>query len=103
MSRPDTRLFLLLSVFSLFWSGCGGFNGVVVPTLSSITPSTVSAGSAPFTLTATGSHFESGTAILWDGVALPTTVKSATQLTATVSAAQIANAGTVNIRVMQSD
>src|SRR5579863_1540543 len=103
MRRPDSHFFLLLSVLSLFWCGCGGFNGVLAPTLSSISPATVSAGSAAFTLTATGTNFTTGTTILWDGVSLATTVTSSTQLSANVSAAQIASAGTVNIRVMKSD
>ena len=42
---------------------------MVTPTLSSISPTTVAAGGAGFTLTATGTNFVSGTVILWDGVA----------------------------------
>ena len=76
---------------------------MLAPTLSSITPTTVQAGSGAFTLTASGTHFATGTTILWDGVPLSTTVNSATQLTAKVSAAQIANAGTVNVGVMKAD
>ncbi len=76
---------------------------MLAPTLSSITPTTVQAGSGAFTLTASGTNFAAGTTILWDGVPLPTTVTSATQLSAKVSAAQIANAGTVNVGVMKAD
>lgn len=96
-------VFLLLSVLSLFWCGCGGFHGVLAPTLSSINPTTVAAGSAGFTLTASGTNFASGSTILWDGISLPTTVSSSTQLTANVAAAQIATAGAVSVRVMKSD
>ncbi len=103
MSRRHSYVFLLLSVLSLFWSGCGGFNGILAPTLTSINPTSIAAGSADFTLTAAGTNFATGTAILWDGVALPTTVSSSTQLTAKVTAAQIASAGTVSVRVMKSD
>jgi len=103
MSRPQFHVFLLLSVLSIFCGGCGGFNGVLAPTLSSINPTTVAAGSAGFTLTATGANFVQGTMLLWDGAPLPTTVNSSTQLTAKVSAAQIASAGVVTIRVMKSD
>lgn len=102
MSRRHFHVFLFLS--ALFWvGGCGGFNGVLTPTLSSISPTTVSAGGAAFTLTATGTNFASGTKLLWNGSSLATTVKSPTQLTAQVSAAQIANPGSVTIRVMKSD
>jgi len=103
MSRPHCQFFLLLSVLSAFLSGCGGFNGILAPTLTSITPTTVAAGGAAFTLTATGSNFVSGTTILWDGTSLPTTVTSSTKLTANVTAAQIASGGTVSIRVLKPD
>ena len=93
---------LLLVLFTLL-AGCGGFHGVVTPTLTSISPATVAAGSAGFTLTATGTNFTAGTQILWDGIAQPTKVVSTTQLTTSISAAQIANAGTVAVRVMKSD
>ena len=103
MSRAHPRVFIFLSLLSVFLYGCGGFNGVLAPTLSSITPATVSAGGAAFTLNATGANFGSGAKILWNGVSLPTTVNSSTQLSAQVTAAQIASAGTVNIRVMKAD
>lgn len=103
MSRHKFHVLLLPLVLSLFWSGCGGYHGVLAPTLATINPTTVAAGSAGFTLTATGTNFTQGTAILWDGISLPTTVSSSTQLTAKVTAAQIASAGIVSIRVMKSD
>lgn len=103
MSLSRLRVHLLCLVMSSVFVGCGGFQGVVTPTLSSISPSTVAAGSAGFTLTATGTNFVSGTQILWDGVAMTTTVVSNTQLTAAVSTAQIASAGTISIRVMKPD
>lgn len=103
MSLSRLRVHLLLLVISTVFVGCGGFQGVITPTLSSISPATVAAGSAGFTLTATGTNFTGGTQILWDGVALTTTVVSSTQLTAAISAADIASAGTVSIRVMKPD
>lgn len=103
MPRRHFHVFLLLSVFFLVLCGCGGFKGILTPTLSSIDPTSVAAGSGDFTLTATGTNFAGGTAILWGGVALPTTVASSTQLTAKIAATQIAAAGAVSIRVMKSD
>jgi hypothetical protein len=103
VSAFKASICLTLLVLLTVVSGCGGFKGVVTPTLTSISPPTVAAGSAGFTLTATGTNFTSGSLILWDGVAQPTKVVSNTQLTTTVSAAQIANAGVVSIRVMKSD
>src|ERR1700739_3855004 len=92
-----------LQVLLMLVTGCGGFKGIVTPTLSAISPSTVAAGSPGFTLTATGTNFVSGTQILWNGVAQTTTVTSNTQLTAAISAAQIALAGNVTIRVIKPD
>jgi hypothetical protein len=92
-------LLICLAVFT----GCGGFNGIVAPTLTSISPSTVAAGSTGFTLTATGKNFTSGTQLLWNGVAQPTKFVSNTQLTISVSAAQIATADVVTIRAMKAD
>ena len=103
MPRSHFRVLLLLAVLPLVLNGCGGFKGILTPTLSSINPTTVAAGSDAFTLEATGTNFAGGTAVLWDGVALPTTVSSAIQLTAKISAAQIASAGAVSIRVMKAD
>ena len=101
VSRSIVLSVLLLVVTVL--SGCGGFKGVVTPTLTAISPATVAAGSEGFTLTATGTNFTSGTQILWDGIALSTSVVSNTQLTASITAEQIAAAGSVSIRVMKSD
>ena len=92
-----------LLVLFTWVTGCGGFKGVVTPTINSVSPTTIAAGSAGFTLTVSGTNFVSGTQILWDGVALPTTVVSSTQLTAKVSPQQIATAGNVSIRVMKPD
>ncbi len=103
MSVSQRHALIMLPILAAFLSGCGGFKGVVTPTLSSISPATVAAGSGGFTLTATGTNYISGTQILWDGVAQTTTVVSNTQLTASISAAQIAVAGTVSIRVMKAD
>jgi hypothetical protein len=103
MSWSRIRRFLLFAVLSRFLCGCGGFNGVLPPTLVSLSPATVAAGSTDFVLTATGTNFVSGTTILWNGASLSTTASSATQLTAKVAAAQIATPGNVSIRVMNPD
>jgi len=90
-------------VFLAVLTGCGGFKGVVAPTLTSITPSTVAAGSNGFTLTATGTNFTDGTQLLWDGTGQQTKFISNTQLSISVTTAQIATAGTVTIRAMKPD
>jgi len=70
------------------------------PVISGISPGFVSAGGAPFTLTVIGSGFVSGSTVYWGTSVLTTTYGSATQLTAQVTAAEIANGGiTVAITV----
>lgn len=53
-------------------------------TISSLSPSSVQSGSGGFALTVTGSTFENGAVVQWNGVDLPTIYVSATQLTAQV-------------------
>jgi len=103
MSLSRLRVLFVLFGISAIFCGCGGFNGVLTPTLSAINPASIAAGSPAFTLTATGTNFASGTQILWNGVAQPTTVVSSTQLTTSISAQQVAVTGTVTIRVMKAD
>ena len=93
----------LLSLPALWLAGCGGFHGVVTPTLSSINPATIEAGSAGFTLTASGSNFTSGTRIVWDGIPLATKVESNSKLSADVTAVQIINPGNISVSVLKSD
>ena len=71
-----------------------------VPALTSLSPSSAAAGSASFTLTVTGSNFESAPVVQWNGTPLATTFLSPTQLTAPVPASDIASAGTASITVV---
>lgn len=71
-------------------------NVTVIPTITSLSPAQVSAGSYDFTLTVNGTGFAggSGTSVNWNGTALPTTYNSSTQqLTATVPAADLRSPG----------
>ena len=67
------------------------------PTLSALSPTSVTAGAAAFTLTVDGSGFVSGATVKWSGTAKTTTYVSATRLTASISASDIATAGTAQI------
>jgi hypothetical protein len=69
------------------------------PTLSSISPSTASAGGPAFTLTATGTNFAGNSVLQVNGAARTTTYVSPTQLTATIFAGDIAATGAVTITV----
>ncbi len=71
----------------------------LAPIISSLSPAYDSAGGAAFTLTVNGTGFMNGSMLYWGTTALPTTYVSATQLTAAVTAAQIASAGQTSISV----
>jgi peptidoglycan/xylan/chitin deacetylase (PgdA/CDA1 family) len=70
------------------------------PTLSSIYPSTVDAGSGDTTLLVTGSGFASQSVVHLSDTPLPTTFGSATQLTALIPAAELVTAGMYAARVV---
>jgi hypothetical protein len=69
------------------------------PTLTSISPASATAGSAATTMVVSGSNFVSGAVVNWNGTALPSTFTSATSLSATISSALLATAGTASITV----
>jgi len=75
------------------------FTIVAAPTISSLSPNTITAGSAAFTMTVNGSGFASGAAVKWNGTALGTVYVSPTQLTATVLASDVASPGTNHVTV----
>src|SRR5207237_633999 len=71
-----------------------------VPTITSISPTSTTAGSAQFTLTVNGTKFVSTSTVNWNGAPLATTFVSSTQLTATVPASLVATAATASITVV---
>jgi hypothetical protein len=73
------------------------------PAITRLGPSVATAGGAAFTLTVTGANFVTGSTVKWNGAARTTTVVSATELTITVSAADIAAAGTAAVTVEKPD
>jgi uncharacterized protein (TIGR03437 family) len=72
------------------------------PAITSINPSSVTAGSAAFTLTVNGTGFVSGSTVQWNGANRATTFASATNLTAAITAADIATAGAASVTVVNS-
>ncbi|MBA3947370.1 MAG: hypothetical protein H0X37_22780 [Herpetosiphonaceae bacterium] len=70
-----------------------------VPTLTSISPTSAVPGGASFTLTVNGTNFMSTSTVQWNGSARPTQFGSNTQLTASITAADIATAGTATVTV----
>ena len=70
-----------------------------VPVLSSINPSRAFAGSSAFTLTVSGTHFVSGSTVRWNGANRTTTFISVSQLTAAISASDVASRGAATVTV----
>jgi subtilisin family serine protease len=73
-----------------------------VPIVSSLSPASVTAGGPAFTLTVNGSKFLNRSVVTWNGSARQTTFVSATQLQASISAADIAAAGSALVGVLTS-
>ncbi len=85
-------------------SACSQYNtNLSIQTSSSVltfvSPSSATAGSQTFTITANGQGFTSGALILWNGKALITTLVSSTLLTAPVPASLLTTPGTVQVSV----
>jgi hypothetical protein len=81
-------------------SGGSGTGGTNPPTITSLNPSSATAGGNAFTLTVNGTNFtSSGTTVTWNGTALATTYMNASEATAPVTAAMIATAGTATVAV----
>jgi hypothetical protein len=70
-----------------------------VPITSSISPTSATAGGAAFTLTVNGSKFVSTSTVQWGGVDRTTSFVSTTQLTAAITAADIATGAIVTVTV----
>jgi len=70
-----------------------------VPTLNSIYPTTIIAGSLPFFMTVNGANFAPGAVINFNGVAKSTTLDSTQSAFATISTADISTVGTIQVTV----
>lgn len=86
--------------------GGGTSNGLTftinnpAPAITSLNPSSATAGGAAFTLTVNGTNFVNGATVRWNGNPRTTTFVSATQLTAQILATDIAAAGTASVIVV---
>lgn len=91
----------------LFFAACGGGGGGggtptpqnPAPSVTSISPSSASAGDAAFTLTVNGASFISTSVVRWKGSDRPTTFVNSTQLTASISASDVAADGAAQVTV----
>ncbi|HEY2232835.1 MAG TPA: IPT/TIG domain-containing protein, partial [Candidatus Angelobacter sp.] len=69
------------------------------PSIASLSPGSASAGSPAFSITVSGTNFIPASAVKFNGSARTTIFVSATQLTATINASDVASAGTSLITV----
>ncbi|HKW61737.1 MAG TPA: IPT/TIG domain-containing protein [Candidatus Acidoferrum sp.] len=96
-------------VFAFLLVGCGGGTSVSpppppppqnFPVLNAIAPSTATAGSSAINLVLYGSSFENGATVEWNGTALMSSSwVSATEMTATIPASDIASVGSAKVTV----
>jgi hypothetical protein len=70
-----------------------------VPTITSLSPTSATAGGAAFVLTVNGTNFVASSAVNFNGAAKVTTFSSSAKLTAAITVADIATAGIVNVTV----
>ena len=91
------------------YNGVGRSNAVLVtfstannpaPATSSIAPSSANAGSSGFTLTVNGTGFIAASQVQWNGANRTTSYVSPTQLTATIGAVDVLNAGSAAVTVV---
>lgn len=66
-------------------------NAPATPTLTSVSPNTLGAGTSAITLVANGSGFVTNSVVQWNGSARPTTYVSNTQLTVSIPASDLTN------------
>ena len=71
----------------------------LAPTITTLSPVSAFVGGSAFTLTVTGTNFQTGSVVQWNGTPLSTTYVSATQLTTAVTASLIASVATASVTV----
>jgi hypothetical protein len=68
--------------------------------ISSLSPSLALAGGPAFTLAVNGTNFSNGATVQWNGAARPTTFVNSTQLTTTITTADILLPGVARVTVV---
>lgn len=99
---------LVIIVSGLLLSGCAGGGGSStppppqsnpVPTISSISPSSLTEGATATTVTVNGTGFIQSSTVLWNQSSRPTTYVSSSELQAAIPVTDLAVAGTAQIVV----
>ena len=74
----------------------------IAPVIASLFPNTKVAGDPAFLLTVNGTGFDANCQVLWNGSPRTSNFVSATQMTAQINAPDVATAGTIQVRVINS-
>lgn len=102
ISKKNKTLFLIALLAAGL--GCGySTPKMPTPTISQLSPSSMTAGSGQFQLEVDGSNFATGAVINFNGVAESTTVMKSSTLEAMIPGSAIATAGTVPVTVTNPD
>jgi hypothetical protein len=100
-SRIQNLLFVMGSALLWLTLSAAAMAQNPVPLIDQpLVPGTVQPGGAGFTLTVNGTGFVSGATVHWNGSPLATTFVSASHLTASVTALDVAKAGTASVTVV---
>jgi hypothetical protein len=95
-------LFLVLIIASCgYGSNYNGMNPgpAATPNISQLSPGSTTAGGPGFVLTVDGANFGSGAAVYWNSVSHNATYLTGQQIATTISAADIADPGDVQVYV----
>ncbi len=90
-------------VYRYTYDAAGDLLSVVVDTpaaITSLAPGDVLAGTGAFALQVDGVNFAAGAVVQWNGAARPTAVVSATRVTATIDAADVASPGVASVTLL---
>ncbi len=97
MATKISALLSALVILLLPVVSCGGCPAT--PSITSLSPSSATAGGAGFSLTVNGGSFSSNAVVVWNGSPLTTSFVNSKQITAAISATQIAQPDTAVVYV----
>jgi Calcineurin-like phosphoesterase len=97
--QPNKALFYFKDISGRVIDSFIVFSNVELPMINGLLPARAQSGAASFLLNVSGENFADNAVVQWNYSDRPTTHVSSTQLTATISAADIASAGTAAVTV----
>lgn len=100
LTSPGTQTLYVTNPAPAGGTGSNTFQVVALePTLSQVSPLSVTAGTSPNPIVITGQNFMNGAKVEWNGVAISTSYVNSSELQATPSAAELATPGIVQLSV----